>query len=276
MNYRHVFHAGGFADVFKHTILLYILDYLQKKDKPFLAMDTHAGLGIYDLASEQADKTKEYEAGIGKILQDNDPPSFISPYLQLVRNLNSQTIRYYPGSPFLIAAKLRPSDRLVANELHPEDSQALAQNLRSFARVRIEQRDGYELLKALLPPRERRGVVLIDPPFEARDELSQMVKGIRQGLRRWPQGVYLLWYPIKDPIPVNIFQGQIAQLCDDVLSVDFFLHPPENPERLNGCGMLILNPPWTLQEVLETNIMPYLSHILFPHTATFKVTSTKA
>lgn len=264
MNYRHIYHAGNFADVFKHIILLQVLTHLKKKDKGFFVLDTHGGIGLYDLASEQAGKTGEYKAGIEKVLEAPAPPESLKDYLDFISSLNRDgQFTIYPGSPYLSAMHLRPQDRLTACELHPDDAAQLAQVLHRFANVKTEHRNGYEALKALLPPAERRGCVLIDPPFEDKQEFQTIVKAMRAALKRWPTGTYMIWYPIKNPQDIAAFHANLrAENLPEHIAADFYIKAPDDPTRLNGCGMFVINPPWGLQELLTKDIMPFLRDVL--------------
>lgn len=262
MNYRHIYHAGNFADVFKHIVLMLCVEYLKEKDKPFFALDTHAGIGLYDLYSEAAQKTAESEAGIGSLWSSSRHPEAVTRYLALIRRFNRRSggeLRYYPGSPLIVREMLRPGDRLMANELHPEDNKTLQEALGTDHRLRVMQEDGYILLKSQLPPPERRGLVLVDPPFEVRDEFARMVQGLFDAHKRWAQGVYMFWYPIKDLAAVAQFHHDLAETgIPRIIAADFMLRRPSDPSVLNGSGLAIVNPPWTLQAQLQ-EIIPWLT-----------------
>lgn len=277
MNYRHAFHAGNFADVFKHAFLMIALETLCAKDKPFVVVDTHAGIGLYDLKGIQAGKTGEWEQGIGRLLARTDCPDALASYVQAVRSLNAAPageageagIRWYPGSPLLTAMHLRETDRLVACELHPDDAPALAANLRRpevrHKTLRVEQGDGYAALKGLVPPAERRGLVLIDPPFERRDEQNAIVRALRGAVRRWASGSYAVWYPIKDPAEIAAFHDALATLSEDGVTsawaLDLMIRPPRFADTLNGCGFAFINPPWGVLKAADT-VMPWLTDLL--------------
>jgi len=249
MNYRHIYHAGNFADVFKHIILMRLVEYLKQKDKPFFLLDTHAGIGLYDLDSEQAQKTGEALEGIYRLKDISNLHPEIRPYLGLVTEFDG----LYPGSPKIMQRLMREGDRLVVNELHPEDRETLSQNMGRDRQVRIEGMDGYLALKALLPPPEKRGLVLVDPPFEVTDEFERMVKGLEKAYERWATGMYAFWYPIKDKADVNAYHKALANMgIGKIAAADFYLRKPDNREILNGCGMVLVNPPWTLEEELHT------------------------
>ncbi len=273
MNYRHIYHAGNFADVFKHIVLALLLDHLRQKDKPFFVLDTHAGIGLYDLESEEARKTGEAQAGIGRLwAQDGDAPPIVKQYLDIVRRVNRQggeKLKFYPGSPVLVREMLRDNDRLVAGELHPEDFKTLRKTVGHDRRIDVEAADGYTLIKAQLPPDERRGLVLTDPPFEVTNEFDLMLKGLKHGYERWATGIYALWYPVKDLKPVDKFHRDIAAAgIPKVMAAHFMIRPPASPDKFNGCGMIIVNPPWTLRGHLDT-IGPWLTGVLAEGSRTY-------
>ncbi len=252
MNYRHAFHVGNFADVMKHATLTLVLEHLKMKEAPFCMLDTHAGAGRYDLWAEPAQKTGEYREGIMKVLGSPASP-WLAPYLAVVRALNkgSAEIRWYPGSPILALSLMRRRDRLVLCELHPEDARTLEQHVARDRRARVYHADGYIALKALLPPKERRGVVLIDPPFEVTDEFARIMRGLGHAYRRWATGIYLVWYPIKHRAPVRAFHDALtASGIRRILVAELLLRPDTDPEQLNGSGMIVINPPWRLDEAL--------------------------
>lgn len=242
MNYRHAFHAGGFADCFKHALLVALVDHLARKPAPFCVLDTHAGAGRYDLDAEAARRTGEAEAGIRRLLRSRPPA--LARYLQLVQALGP-----YPGSPLLVRALLRPDDRLVCCELHPDDARALRAALARDRRVAVHRRSGWEALGALLPPEQRRGLVFVDPPFEAPDEFSTLADGLARGHRRFAHGVFAAWYPIKQLAAVRAFIAVVgASAIRDVVAVELTLRAPTDPGRLNGCGLLVVNPPFGFQD----------------------------
>jgi 23S rRNA (adenine2030-N6)-methyltransferase len=249
MNYRHAFHAGNISDVFKHAVLVLVLEQLLQKDTPLCYLDTHAGQGRYDLTSEAADKTGEFRAGIGRLLAGDVPP-LLARYAALVRAAQPtpDALRRYPGSPALAAALLRPHDRLVLVELHPDDVGVLRQQFRDDARVHVHHRDGYEALGAFVPPRERRGLVLIDPPYEERDELPALVEALTAAHRRWPTGQYALWYPVKTRGALDRFHGALATSgLRKLLRVEFV---PTPEAGLRGSGLVLVNPPWRIEDQL--------------------------
>lgn len=268
MNYRHIYHAGNFADVFKHAILVAVLEHLTAKDKPFFVLDTHAGIGLYALDSVQALKTRESAGGIEKIMAARPGSRMLRSFRARVLAVagNEESVRVYPGSPFLIRSMLREGDRAVFNERHPEDVAILREHFARDRRVRVEMRDGYEGVRALLPPPERRGLVLIDPPFENPDEWADMAHALRAGLERFSNGTYMLWHPIKSMETVQHFYADLKALpLPETLAATFFLRPPEDPKVFNGTGLVIVNPPWTLAESLK-GFLPELVELLAPQT----------
>jgi 23S rRNA (adenine2030-N6)-methyltransferase len=266
MNYRHAFHAGNFADVFKHAILIGLLEGLKAKQTPFCYVDTHAGAGRYDLRSEQARKTREYESGVVRLLHATRLPGPLHIYLNLVRALNngSHDLAIYPGSPLIASLLLREQDRAVLCEMQPDEAQQLKALFASDARVGVHQRDGYAALSALLPPKERRGLVLIDPPFEAQeDEFRAIESALGAALARWPTGTYAIWYPIKLRQHTVRFQRWFAtKKIPKVLCAELLLHPDNSALRLNGCGMVIVNPPWKFERTLEELLPVLRSHLV--------------
>lgn len=238
MNYRHAFHAGNFADCMKHALLVWVLLALTRKPTAFAVLDTHAGAGSYDLTAGPAARTGEWHDGIGRLL--HEPPAALADYIGLVRQLG-----LYPGSPALIRALLRSGDQLTCCELHPEDARELRRRFAHDRQVGVHQRDAWEALGALLPPRERRGLVLIDPPYEDPREFEHLAAGLATGLTRFRGGVFLAWYPIKHRAPVRAFHSAVRESgARDVVAAELCLREPLDPARLNGCGMLVINPPF--------------------------------
>lgn len=266
MNYRHVFHAGNFADVVKHTILTRILAYLMRKDAPFRVIDTHAGVGLYDLRGEAAEKTGEWVDGIGRLIDQALSASaqdLLAPYLDAVRAQNPDgELRFYPGSPLITRNMLRQQDRLMALELHPVDVEALRENFAGDFQVRVTHVDGWQALGTHLPPKEKRGLVLIDPPFEERNEFERMAQNLIKAHRRWPTGLYALWYPIKDVADVDKFVALLkASGIPKILKLELTIRQPSNPPRLHGTGMIVINPPFVLEEEMRV-LMPVLADAL--------------
>jgi 23S rRNA (adenine2030-N6)-methyltransferase len=253
MNYRHAYHAGNFADVFKHAILMLLIEHLRAKDKPFTVIDTHAGIGMYDLRGEAAQKTLEYEGGIGRLMAAPSLSPTLGRFRQLVTDiagLDGGEIKSYPGSPRLARSLLRQGDRLHLVELHSEDVEALRAGFARDRQTVIHAMDAYAALKALLPPTPRRGLVLIDPPFERPDEFDLLLAGIREGHRRWASGIYAIWYPLKDRAPVERFHRRLAATgIRRILNAELTLQPLDG-QHLHGCGMTFINPPWQLDAEL--------------------------
>jgi 23S rRNA (adenine2030-N6)-methyltransferase len=268
MNYRHIYHAGNFADVFKHAVLMLIARHLRAKDKPSFLLDTHAGVGRYDLRSEEAQKTGEYRDGIGRLLNAPSLPPQLTDYvaavaaLNGVRQLSLKGLLVYPGSPRILRAAMGPGDRMVAVDLHPADANRLALEFAGDRQVTVHHMDGYRALKAFLPPVERRGMVIVDPPFEQADEFDQLAAGLRQAHRRWATGVYALWYPIKGRRPVDAFHDDVmASGIRRIMVAELMIRSGDDPERLNGCGLLIVNPPWRLMEQTQA-LLAFLAPLL--------------
>jgi 23S rRNA (adenine2030-N6)-methyltransferase len=251
MNYRHIFHAGNAADVVKHLVLVEVLRHLLAKPAPLAVLDTHAGIGRYDLEAPEAQRTGEADAGIRALLRAAELAPPLRAYAGLIRTLNPDgAVRWYPGSPRLARMLLRPQDRLIACELHDQDVSALRREFRGDAQTGIHHMDGWAALKAFLPPRERRGLVLIDPPYEATDDYERLVQGLRLGHQRWPTGIFLLWHPIKERAAVWRLQQQLEDSgIRRILSAD--LTWSDGEDRLAGCGMVVVNPPWQLDKTLS-------------------------
>jgi 23S rRNA (adenine2030-N6)-methyltransferase len=256
VNYRHAFHAGNFADCVKHAVLVWLLRALQLKPTPIFVLDTHAGTGRYDLNDGPAARTGEWQKGIARLL--DNPPAALQGYVALVRQLG-----LYPGSPSIVRALLRPDDRLACCELHPEDATALR---RLFARdrlVAVHHRNAWEALGALLPPaRHRRGVVLIDPPFENPQEFDELANGIALGYPRFTSGVFAAWYPIKQRAPVRQFLTDLKQGgIRDIVAAELCLREPVDAARLNGCGMLVINPPYQFEQEMQPILAALLDRL---------------
>ena len=252
LSYRHAFHAGNFADVFKHVLLVQLIRALQRKDKPFCVLDTHAGAGRYDLDSPPAQKNREFAGGIVRLWNRSGLSPELTDYLEQVRASNpSGRLRYYPGSPRIAHTLLRPGDRLMLTELHPTEHAALKIEFAGDRQVAVHHRDGYAALEALLPPPERRGLVLLDPAYELRDEFDCLLEAVQVIHRRWANGIIALWYPILDRAPSLRLQRSLQELeIPAILCVELGLYPYDVPLGLHGAGMIIVNPPWKLDETL--------------------------
>ncbi|MFH0299781.1 23S rRNA (adenine(2030)-N(6))-methyltransferase RlmJ [Bradyrhizobium sp. 31Argb] len=267
MNYRHAFHAGGFADVIKHIVLVRILLYLQEKPAALRVIDTHAGAGLYDLTSDEARRGGEWLTGIARVMQarfSNEALPLVLPYLDIVRAFSPPgELKAYPGSPLIARALLRPQDRLTACELAPEARKRLIDALRRDAQARVVDLDGWTALPAFVPPKERRGLVLIDPPFEAKDEFERLAQGFSEAFAKWPTGSYLLWYPAKSRRVTGDLARHVASEtgkstpAGKCLRLEFSVAPREADTGLVSTGLLIVNPPWTLAGELRI-ILPEL------------------
>lgn len=264
LSYRHSFHAGNFADLLKHLVLVYLVDYLNKKEKPYACLDTHSGAGLYSLHGSDSQKTGEYQQGIARLIA---APTMAHPLLKrfraLIQEFNpTDELTHYPGSPALIHQLIRAQDRLLLNELHPRDWEQLAQLMQDDSRVRVEQQDAYARLKASLPFPERRGLILIDPSYEIKEEYQRVVHAISQAYRRMATGVYALWYPV-------VQRQQVEQLCKDLkatgiprlLRIEHCISADTSGFGMTGSGMLIINPPYTLAEDF-THLLPELDCLL--------------
>lgn len=257
MNYRHGFHAGNFADVFKHAVLIGLLEAFKGKKTPLCYFDTHSGRGRYDLGGDQANRTREAADGVLRLVGETQLPTLLHIYMNLVRSLNDRgaerELVVYPGSPLLAQLLLRENDRAVLCEMQAEEAQALRALFRDDKRFQVHQRNGYEALPAMVPPAERRGVVLIDPPYEAQEDEFRLIEAaLGNALKRWPQGCYAIWYPIKLRQAVRPFRRWLAGCgADRVLDSELLLHPDNSSLRLNGCGMAIINPPWRFERQIE-------------------------
>ena len=242
MNYRHAYHAGNFADCFKHALLVRLLDSLALKQKPFFVLDTHAGAGRYDLEAETKGPTGEATRGIRRLLLR--PSAVLERYLGLVTRLG-----IYPGSPVLTRAVMRADDRLACCELRQDDAAILRRQFLNDPRVEVHQRSGWEALNALLPPREKRGLVFIDPPFEARDEFVAMADGLCRGHGQFRSAVLAAWYPVKQMARVRSFQASLSSSgMRDIVAVELHQREPTSPDRLNGCGLIVINPPFQFED----------------------------
>src|SRR5215813_13139848 len=268
LNYRHAFHAGSFADVIKHIVLVRILLYLQEKPAAIRVIDSHAGAGRYDLAGDEAKRSGEWLTGIARIMQarfSEDSAKLIKPYLDIVKAFNPApaTLSAYPGSPLIARALLRPQDRLTACEVEPSARKQLIEQLRRDSQARVVDLDGWTALPAFVPPNERRGLVLIDPPFEQKDEFARLAAGFAAAFAKWPTGSYLLWYPGKSRRATDDLARSVAAAAASVrppgktLRLEFSVAPQGPGAALATTGLLIVNAPWTLQGELKT-ILPEL------------------
>jgi len=271
MNYRHAFHAGNFADVHKHAVLARILQHLRGKPAAFRVIDTHAGAGRYDLHAPEAVRGGEWRNGIGrvwKMQQDAELPTLLAPYLDAVAALNPDgELRTYPGCPLIAANLLRSQDRLVACELEPQSAGLLASALQGDRRAKALTLDGWTALGAFVPPKERRGLVFIDPPFEEAGDFSDLSNGLAAAHRKWPTGIYLLWYPIKDRGAPDALARRLKRLAvPGILRCELTLGPPRAEIGLVGSGLIVVNPPFTLEKDLRI-LVPWLARSLSPNAA---------
>jgi 23S rRNA (adenine2030-N6)-methyltransferase len=272
MNYRHAFHAGGFADVIKHIVLVRILTYLHEKPTAFRVIDSHAGAGLYHLTSDEARRGGAWLTGIARIIGarfSDTTVALLKPYLDIVRAFNphASALAAYPGSPLFARALLRPQDRLTACEVEPSARKALLDALRKDPQARVVDLDGWTALPAFVPPNERRGLVLIDPPFEERGEFERLAKGFGAAFGKWPSGIYVLWYPARSRRATDELARQVVQLAASTkppgkcLRLEFSVAPQTQGAPLASSGLLMVNAPWTLQAELKT-ILPELERPL--------------
>lgn len=273
MNYRHIYHAGNFADVFKHCVLIMLLQHLLRKDKPIFYLDTHAGIGKYDLTADNAQKTKEYENGIGRLYgksMDGECPQVVQDYLQIVKKINPDSSalnypKFYPGSPLLVKSLLREQDKMVLIEMHSQDILELKKQFRRDRQVAVHHIDGFQGLKAFLPPKIGRGLILIDPAYEDKNEFAKIINSVAIALDRYPLGIYVLWYPIKDRLVVDNFYRDLKMLsAKEVLITELAIDPNSSVVAEGGLassGMVIINPPWQFANKLKP-VLEYLSSVL--------------
>lgn len=265
LSYRHSFHAGNHADVLKHTVQSLIIESLKEKEKPFLYLDTHAGAGRYLLSGEHAERTGEYLEGIARIWQREDQPAELAAYMSAIKHFNrNESLRYYPGSPLIARQLLREEDKLHLTELHPSDFPLLRSEFQKDSRARVLRDDGYQQLKAQLPPPSRRGLILMDPPYELKTDYQDVVKGIQEGYKRFATGTYALWYPV-------VMRQQIKKMLRDleatgirrILQIELGVRPDSDQRGMTASGMIVINPPWKLEQQMN-NVLPWLLQALVP------------
>lgn len=265
MNYRHQFHAGNFADVMKHLVLVRLLRALQQKPKGFVFLDTHAGRGLYDLTvasrGDSLARAAEWPNGIGRLWNEPSELPAVQEYLGVVRQLNLErggeagALRYYPGSPWFARALARTQDRLVLCEAHPAEHASLAARLHGAPRVSVQQVDGYQAIEATLPPAERRALVLIDPPYEAQDEFTRIVTSVRSGLVRLPGAVFAIWYPLTERARLDhFFAGLLGAGLPPTVTFELTVAGEHSALKLRGCGVMVVNPPWQLPAALTPDL----------------------
>ena len=263
LSYRHAFHAGNFADVLKHSVLTLVLDYMKRKEKGFLYVDSHSGAGMYQLSDEYAQKTGEYKNGIAKLIDshstNNDTPEALIEYVELIKTLNlGQTLNIYPGSPGIAKAFVRRQDSSHLFELHPTDIEHLTDFCDRWKKCFIKQSDGYQGVLSLLPPPSRRGVVLIDPPYELKEDYQKAVKTIIKGYKKFATGTYILWYPVvKRDLVTQMESLFTTSEVKNLLKVEFCLDKDTDEYGMTGTGLFIVNPPWQLNQQLA-EMLPYL------------------
>lgn len=263
LSYRHSFHAGNHADVLKHLIQVFALNYLTQKDKPFRYIETHAGAGAYALNTKHAQKTQEYLTGIDLLFKRESMPDIVADYVELVRIHNqqaggAQSLAYYPGSPWLAQYLTRDQDKLMLHELHPADHQLLCSHLSGDKRVKVYQSDGFSGAVGLLPPPERRGLVMIDPSYELKSDYTQLVKYLREYYKRFAQGCYLIWYPVVERHYINTLENSIRDSgIRHVQQFELCITKDRQGHGMTGSGMLVINPPWTLQQEMQQTL-PWL------------------
>ncbi|MDA1107467.1 MAG: 23S rRNA (adenine(2030)-N(6))-methyltransferase RlmJ [Proteobacteria bacterium] len=252
MNYRHSFHAGNVADVFKHVVLVLVLRALHKKDTPFCVVDTHAGSGVYQL-----ERLGEFEQGIGLIWPERERWPVLADYLSVIEKLNGKAgIKYYPGSPFIIREYLRPQDRAVFMELQPGEYVNLKTNFNGIKNISVHHVDAWSSFKAFVPLRENRGMVLMDPPFEAANEFDNVVAALKQGARHWRNGIYMVWYPFKSRMMVRKFHQAVRALKMEAQAIEFMTLPDDVENRLNGSSIVLINAPWGVMDALRELLSP--------------------
>ncbi|RXJ73002.1 23S rRNA (adenine(2030)-N(6))-methyltransferase RlmJ [Veronia nyctiphanis] len=267
LSYRHSFHAGNHADVLKHIVQSLIIEALKEKEKPFVYHDTHSGAGRYDLHDEWSEKTGEYKDGIAQLWQRDDIPDALAPYIDVIRSLNdTEQLRFYPGSPKMGRTLLREQDRAVLTELHPSDFPLLLQEFRGDRQVKMFKEDGFGRLKASLPPKERRGMVLIDPPYELKHEYQDVVDAIGASIKRWATGTYAIWYPVVYRQNIDLITQGLEQLgIRKVLQIELGVDPDSQERGMTASGMIVINPPWKLESHMQS-ILPWLQRVIAPET----------
>ena len=263
LSYRHSYHAGNHADVLKHIVLTLCIESLKEKEKPFLYLDTHSGAGRYLLRSEHAEKTGEYLSGINLLWQQSNIPELLNTYISVLRRYNPfEEIKYYPGSPLIAKQLLREQDKLNLTELHPTDYPLLKQEFSKDKRTKVLREDGFSQLKSKLPPLSRRGIILIDPSYEIKDDYQKIPAALFKAYKRFATGIYLIWYPV-------VSRTQTQKMIDNIVNLgikrisqfELAIKPDNNQKGMTASGMIVINPPWKLHEKMQT-IMPWLKEIL--------------
>lgn len=265
LSYRHSYHAGNHADVLKHIVLTLCIESLKEKDKPFLYLDTHSGAGRYLLQSEHAEKTAEYLSGIARVWQQTEILDLLNPYFTVLKYYNRNvTLKYYPGSPLFAKQLLRNQDKLSLTEIHTSDYPLLRQEFSKDRRAQVLREDGLLQLKSKLPPESRRGLILMDPSYEIKDDYQKIPLALQEGYKRFATGCYLLWYPV---VNRKQTQAMIDSIVDsgikNILQIELAIRPDNNQKGMTASGMIVINPPWKLPGQMQT-ILPWLKSILDP------------
>lgn len=264
LSYRHSFHAGNHADVLKHLVLTLILQSLKQKDKGFFYLDTHSGVGRYSLLSAESEKTGEYLEGIARLWERDDLPEEVACYVNEIKKINKGKLKFYAGSPLLAVQQLREQDRALLTELHPNDFPLLRQEFAKKANVVTKRENGFQQLKAALPPKEKRGLVLIDPPYELKEDYELVVKAIIEGYKRFATGVYAIWYPVVlRQHSKRIVRGLIETGIRKILQIELAVRPDSDQRGMTASGMIVINPPWQLEAQMKS-VLPYLTLVLVP------------
>ena len=270
LSYRHAFHVGNFADVFKHIVLIHVLDALKKKDKPFFVLDCHAGKGKYDLRNARTKLKEEWRQGVALLWEQKKFPHGVQPYMDILHALNPKATRtggmliHYPGSPEILHRLLRPGDRLLLTELQDEELASLQKQYSENRKIQIRKQDAYQALNASVPPPEKRGLVIIDPSFERKTERQDIVTVLKKAWKKWPTGVYMIWHPLQGRSQTEQFYRQMRDSgITRILKAELSILPDDVDKRLNGSGVLLINPPWPMEESLR-EILPWLHNVLSP------------
>ena len=263
LSYRHSYHAGNHADVLKHIVLTLCINSLKEKEKPFLYLDTHSGAGRYLLQSEHSEKTGEYLSGINLIWQQSETPELLNTYLSVLKRYNPfDNLKYYLGSPLIAKQLLREQDKINLTELHPTDYPLLRQEFSKDKRAKVLREDGFAQLKSKLPPESRRGIVLIDPSYEIKDDYQKIPKALLEAYKRFATGIYLIWYPVVSRTQTQKMIDEIVNLgIKKISQFEFAIKPDNNQKGMTASGMIVINPPWKLQQQMQT-IMPWLKNTL--------------
>lgn len=272
LSYRHAFHAGNFADVLKHTVLTNVLEYITRKEKGYTYIDSHSGAGMYQLTEEYAQKTGEYKQGIAKLINNDDVPEALEEYIALIQSFNrEQKLELYPGSPAVAKEFSRRQDSAHLFELHSTDINYLTEFCERWSKSHVKQSDGYQGILSLLPPPSRRGVVLIDPPYELKEDYTKAVKTIISAYKKFATGTYILWYPVVKRELVDKMKTQfVSSDIRNVLQVEFCMQKDTDAYGMTGTGLFIVNPPWQLTKQLE-EILPYLKDKLGDNQSSFSL-----